>query len=231
MRCIEFLRYFFFEFPISESEFRFLNFSTAEFEKIFTTGIFGIKNEIGIPLPMGVPEIGTKNWNSQPSGKVGIEQFMVISDTTEFIIFDGIVCVGIGVWIVVEGMASLLNVPLINFNVSSFAITIDFVDVVLPEIVLLALWNPIGLEECLTPQQDTLTNIRGSCSRVPARFFFLSENSSGNALSQNSKLRVVIWQDRAPKILPRQFFFPPPPPHPYTGYLQQLQHVTTYCVR
>jgi hypothetical protein len=30
------------------------------------TGIFGIKNGIGIPLPMGVPEIGTKNWNSQP---------------------------------------------------------------------------------------------------------------------------------------------------------------------
>jgi hypothetical protein len=45
---------------------RFLNFSTAEFEKNFLTGIFGIKNGIGIPLPMGVPEIGTKNWNSQP---------------------------------------------------------------------------------------------------------------------------------------------------------------------
>jgi hypothetical protein len=42
-------------------------FSTAEFEKKILTGIFGIKNGIGIPLPMGVPEIGTKNWNSQPS--------------------------------------------------------------------------------------------------------------------------------------------------------------------
>ncbi len=30
-------------------------------------GIPGIENRIGIPLPMGVPEIGTKNWNSQPS--------------------------------------------------------------------------------------------------------------------------------------------------------------------
>jgi hypothetical protein len=30
------------------------------------TGIFGIENGIEIPLTMGVPEIGTKNWNSQP---------------------------------------------------------------------------------------------------------------------------------------------------------------------
>ncbi len=31
------------------------------------TGISGIGNGIGIPLPMGVPEIRIKNWNSQPS--------------------------------------------------------------------------------------------------------------------------------------------------------------------
>jgi hypothetical protein len=31
------------------------------------TKIFGIKNRIGIPLPMEVPEIGTKNQNYQPS--------------------------------------------------------------------------------------------------------------------------------------------------------------------
>ncbi len=67
MRCIEFPRLFFSEFQISESEFQFLNFSTAEFEKNFPTGIFGIENRMGIPLPMGVPEIRTKNWNSQPS--------------------------------------------------------------------------------------------------------------------------------------------------------------------
>jgi hypothetical protein len=30
------------------------------------TGIFRIVNGIGIPPPMGVPEIGSKNWNSQP---------------------------------------------------------------------------------------------------------------------------------------------------------------------
>ncbi len=30
------------------------------------TGIFGVVNGIGIPPPMGVPEIGTENWNSQP---------------------------------------------------------------------------------------------------------------------------------------------------------------------
>ena len=50
-----------------ESEFRFLDFSTAEFEINFPTGIFGIENGIRILLLMGVPEIGTENWNSQPS--------------------------------------------------------------------------------------------------------------------------------------------------------------------
>jgi hypothetical protein len=60
--------YIILEFRISELEFRFLNFSTAEFKKKNPTGIFGIENEIGILLPMGVPEIGAKNWNSQPSG-------------------------------------------------------------------------------------------------------------------------------------------------------------------
>jgi hypothetical protein len=34
--------------------------------KIKTTGIFGIVNGIGVLPLMGVPEIGTKNWNSQP---------------------------------------------------------------------------------------------------------------------------------------------------------------------
>jgi hypothetical protein len=67
MRCIEFLIFFFLELQILESEFQFLDFSTAEFEKKNLTGIFGIENGIEIPLPMGVPEIGTKNWNSQSS--------------------------------------------------------------------------------------------------------------------------------------------------------------------
>jgi hypothetical protein len=66
MRCTKFLRYFFSEFQISESEFRFGDFSTAELKKK-PTRISGNENGIGILLPMGVPELGTKNWNSQPS--------------------------------------------------------------------------------------------------------------------------------------------------------------------
>ncbi len=55
------------------SEFRnrnsnFLTLQTLEFKKYFPTRIFEIKSGIRIPLTMGVPEIGTKNQNSQPSG-------------------------------------------------------------------------------------------------------------------------------------------------------------------
>jgi hypothetical protein len=39
----------------------------TKFQKKNPTGIFGIEHRIGIPLTMGVPEIGTKNRNSQPS--------------------------------------------------------------------------------------------------------------------------------------------------------------------
>jgi hypothetical protein len=55
--------------------FRILNFGiripipqffSSRIRKKQTTGIFRIKNRIGILLLMGVPEIGTKNWNSQP---------------------------------------------------------------------------------------------------------------------------------------------------------------------
>ncbi len=42
----------------------FLTLQTSEFQKKNPTGIFGIENGIGIPLTMGVPEIGTKSWNS-----------------------------------------------------------------------------------------------------------------------------------------------------------------------
>jgi hypothetical protein len=45
----------------------FLTLQISEFQKKNPTGIFGIKNGIGILFMMGVPEIGTKNWNSQPS--------------------------------------------------------------------------------------------------------------------------------------------------------------------
>ena len=45
----------------------FLTLQTSEFQIKIPTVIFEIENEIGIPLTMGVPEIGTKNRNSQPS--------------------------------------------------------------------------------------------------------------------------------------------------------------------
>ncbi len=44
----------------------FLTLQTSEFKNYYLTRIFGIKNGIGIPLTMGVPEIRTINWNSQP---------------------------------------------------------------------------------------------------------------------------------------------------------------------
>jgi hypothetical protein len=56
--------YVFSNFGIGISISRFFN---SGIQKKNPTGIFGIKNEIRIPLPVGVPEIGTKNWNSQPS--------------------------------------------------------------------------------------------------------------------------------------------------------------------
>jgi hypothetical protein len=43
----------------------FLTFQISEFIKI-PTGVSGTENRIEILLPMGVPEIGTKNQNSQP---------------------------------------------------------------------------------------------------------------------------------------------------------------------
>ncbi len=56
-----------------------------------------------------------------------------------------------------------------------------------------------------------ILGVRGSSPRDLASFFFLQKITVGNALSQNSKFWVVIWQDRAPKILPRQFLISPPP--------------------
>ena len=50
----------FFGIPISQF------FNSGFFFKTFLTRIFGIRNGSGILLPMGVPEIGTKNQNSQP---------------------------------------------------------------------------------------------------------------------------------------------------------------------
>jgi hypothetical protein len=49
-------------------------FFNSGIQKKITTGIFGIKNKIEILLPMGVPEIGTKNRNSQPRIEYGDEK-------------------------------------------------------------------------------------------------------------------------------------------------------------
>jgi hypothetical protein len=66
MRCSEFLCKQITGIPnFCKSEFQFSDFPDIGISK--KTGIFGIKNGIGIPLLLGVPEIRTKNWNSQPS--------------------------------------------------------------------------------------------------------------------------------------------------------------------
>ncbi len=68
IRRTEFLRKEITGIPnVANQNSNFLTLQTAEFQKKNPTGIFGIKHGIGIPLTMGVPEIGTKNWNSQPS--------------------------------------------------------------------------------------------------------------------------------------------------------------------
>ncbi len=49
----------------------FLTLQKLEFQKTIPTGIFGIGNRSKIPPWMGVPEIRTKNWNSQLRFKDG----------------------------------------------------------------------------------------------------------------------------------------------------------------
>ncbi len=51
---------------IANRNSNFLTLQTLEFQKKSPTGIFRIEHRIRIPLTMGVPEIGTENWNSQP---------------------------------------------------------------------------------------------------------------------------------------------------------------------
>ena len=55
---------------IANRNSNFPTLQTLEFQKKNPTGIFGIKHGIRIPLTVGVPEIGTKNWNSQPSSSL-----------------------------------------------------------------------------------------------------------------------------------------------------------------
>ncbi len=69
-----------------ESEFQLLDFSTAEFEKNFLTGIFGIGNRIGIPLPMGSqksePKIGIPNQEGNKASFNYVQAPFRISSTT-----------------------------------------------------------------------------------------------------------------------------------------------------
>jgi hypothetical protein len=67
MRHSEFLRKQIARIPnIANPNSDFLILQTSEFPKKIPNEIFGIKNGIGILLTIGVPEIGTKNQNSQP---------------------------------------------------------------------------------------------------------------------------------------------------------------------
>jgi hypothetical protein len=51
------------------------------------TGIFGIENGIGIPLPMGVPEIGTENRNSQPTSQEGIVDLQKFIFDAQYVLY------------------------------------------------------------------------------------------------------------------------------------------------
>jgi hypothetical protein len=61
---------------IANRNYDFLTLQKSEFQKKNPTKIFGIVNEIGIPPPMGVPEIGTKNRNSHPSQNGQVPQLL-----------------------------------------------------------------------------------------------------------------------------------------------------------
>jgi hypothetical protein len=70
IRCTEFLGKEITGIPnIANRNSDFLTLQTLEFQTKILTGIFGIEYGIRILLTMGVPEIGTENWNSQPSNQ------------------------------------------------------------------------------------------------------------------------------------------------------------------
>jgi hypothetical protein len=85
MRCIEFLHLFFFQnskFWNRNTDFSIFN---NGIQKKNPTGIFGIKNGIRIPLLMGVPEIGTKNRNSQPSRVLVVVTDLIVARAMIFL--------------------------------------------------------------------------------------------------------------------------------------------------
>jgi hypothetical protein len=61
MGCIEFQCLLFFGIPNFGIGIPFSQFFNSGIQKQNLTRIFGIKNGMGIPLLMGVPEIRTKN--------------------------------------------------------------------------------------------------------------------------------------------------------------------------
>jgi hypothetical protein len=75
MRCIEFPRLFFLEFRISELEFQFLNFSTAEFKKKIRPESLESKTESEFRFRWGSqksePKIGIPNLDDQGGGHGG----------------------------------------------------------------------------------------------------------------------------------------------------------------
>jgi hypothetical protein len=80
IRRTEFLRKEITRIPnIANQNSNFLTLQTSEFQKKNPTRIFRIKHRIRIPLTMGVPEIGTENWNSQPSWKCNTTPNVLIS--------------------------------------------------------------------------------------------------------------------------------------------------------
>ena len=72
---------------------------------------------------------------------------------------------------------------------------------------------------CLTPYLpggivvaivvDSVSLLGGPGDTLPPVFF--SKKSGGKINSRTSKILVVIWSDRASKILPRRFLISPPP--------------------
>ena len=63
----------------------------------------------------------------------------------------------------------------------------------------------------LDKMQNEHADGRGWPPRVPANFIFFQKNLAGRLSCRTSKIRVVIWQDRATKISPRLFLISPPP--------------------
>ncbi len=93
---------FFFEFRISESEFRFLNLSTAEFEKNFLTGIFGIKKELEFRFQWGSqksePKIGIPNQDFVMFEADSHLKLLPTSILNIYKVFEHIDMLSIGIW-------------------------------------------------------------------------------------------------------------------------------------